>query len=40
MPVVNEVLEVFLEDLPRLRPDRKNYFFIEVFSSTAPISKA
>ena len=40
IPVVQEFLEVFLEDLPRLPPDREIEFFIELIPSTALISKA
>ena len=39
IPVVMEFLEVFPEDLPRLRPDREIEFCIELIPGTAPISK-
>ena len=38
--VVQEFLEVFLEDLPGLPPDREIEFIIELIPSTTPISKA
>ena len=40
VPVVNEFLEVFLEDLPGLPPDREIEFVIDLIPGTAPISKA
>ena len=40
VPVVNEFLEVFPEDLPGLPPDREIEFIIELIPGTAPISKA
>ena len=38
--MVQEFLEVFPEDLPRLPLDRETEFIIELIPSTAPISKA
>jgi len=38
--VVREFLNIFLEDFPGLPPDREVEFTIDVFPSTAPISKA
>ena len=38
--VVQEFLEVFLEDLPGLPPDREIEFIIVLIPGTAPISKA
>ena len=40
VPVVNEFVSVFPEDLPGLPPDREVTFEIEVLPGTAPISKA
>ncbi|KAL5569387.1 hypothetical protein UlMin_025962 [Ulmus minor] len=40
VPVVNEFVSVFPEDLPRLPPNREVVFEIEVLPGTAPISKA
>jgi len=40
LEVVKEILDVFPEDLPVLPPDREVEFMIDVFSGTAPISKA
>ena len=40
VPVVNEFVNVFPEDLPGLPPDREVTFEIEVLPGTAPISKA
>ena len=40
VPVVQEFLEVFPEDLPGLPPDREIEFIIELIPCTAPISKA
>jgi hypothetical protein len=37
--VVSEFLDVFLEDLPGMPPERKVEFAIELIPSTAPISK-
>ena len=37
--VVYEFLDVFLEDLPRLPPDREVEFSIKLEPSTAPISQ-
>ena len=39
VPVVQEFLEVFPEDLPGLPPDREIEFIIELILGTAPISK-
>ena len=38
--MVEEFLDVFLEDLPGVPPDRNLEFAIEVILGTAPISKA
>ena len=38
VPIVREFLDVFLEDLPGLPPDRKLEFGIELLSRSAPIS--
>jgi len=38
--VVREFLNIFPEDFPGLPPDREVEFTIDVFPSTAPISKA
>ena len=38
IPMVCEFLDVFLEDLPRLPPDRDVEFSIELELGTAPIS--
>ena len=38
IPVVCEFPDVFLEDLPRLPPDQKVEFAIELEPSSAPIS--
>ena len=40
VPVLNEFISVFPEDLPGLPPDREVMFEIEVLPGTAPISKA
>ena len=40
VPVVNEFEEVFLEELPRIPPDREVTFEIELVPGTGPISKA
>jgi hypothetical protein len=37
--VVSEFLDVFLEELPGMPPERKVEFAIELISGTAPISK-
>jgi hypothetical protein len=37
VPVVNEFLNVFLEDLPGMPPDRDIEFMIELKPGTAPI---
>ena len=37
IPVIYEFLDVFLEDLPMLLPDRDVEFTIELEPSTAPI---
>jgi hypothetical protein len=39
VPVVNEFLDVFLEDLPGMPPDRDIEFVIELKPGTAPIYK-
>jgi hypothetical protein len=39
IPVVCEYLNVFLDDLPRMSPDRDIEFVIELQPGTAPISK-
>jgi hypothetical protein len=39
IPVVSEFSNVFLEDLPRLPPDRDVEFTIELEPGTAPISR-
>jgi hypothetical protein len=39
VPVVNEFLDVFLEDLPGMPPDRDIEFVIELNPGTAPIYK-
>jgi len=39
-PVVEELLDVFSENLPGLPPDRVLEFSIDVISRMAPISKA
>ena len=39
IPVVNEFLDVFLEELPGLPPDREIEFSIELIPGTAPISQ-
>ena len=38
LSVVNEFMDVFLEELPGLPPDREVEFVIDVFPGTAPIS--
>ena len=38
IPVVCEFLDVFLDELPRLPPDRDVEFKIELLLGTAPIS--
>ena len=40
VPVVNEFISVFPEDLPGLPPDREVMFEIEVLPETTLISKA
>ena len=40
VPVVNEFLELFPEDLPGLPPDREIEFVIDLLPGIAPISKA
>ena len=40
IPVVNEFLDVFSEDLPGLPQDREIEFVIDLLPGTAPISKA
>ena len=39
IPMVCEFLDVFLDELPRLPPDRDVEFKIELLSGTAPISR-
>jgi len=39
IPVVCEFSDVFLDELPRLPPDRDVEFKIELLSGTAPISR-
>ena len=39
IPIMREFLDVFLDDLPRLPPDREIDFSIDLISSTGPISK-
>jgi hypothetical protein len=39
IPVVCEYVDVFLDDLPRLPPDRDIEFVIELQPGTTPISK-
>ena len=38
-PVVDEFLDVFLDDLPGMPPDRDIEFNIELLPGTAPIAK-
>lgn len=40
IPVVQDFIEVFLEDLPKLPPDREIEFSIDIVPSCGPISKA
>ena len=40
IPVVNEFLDIFPEELPRLPPDWEIEFMIELAPGTEPISKA
>ena len=40
VPVVNEFLDVFPEELPGIPPEREISFEIELMPGTAPISKA
>ncbi|GAB2294877.1 hypothetical protein Dimus_038321 [Dionaea muscipula] len=40
IPIVNEFLDVFPEDLPGLPPDREVEFVIDLAPDTRPISKA
>ena len=40
VPVINEFIEVFPEELPRIPPDREITFEIELLPGTTPISKA
>ena len=37
--VVRDFLDVFLEELPGMPPDREVEFFIDLLHGTAPISK-
>jgi len=39
VPVVNEYPDVFLEELPRMPPDRDIEFVIDLVPGTAPIAK-
>jgi hypothetical protein len=39
IPIVSEFPDIFLDDLPGLRPDRDVDFKIELFLSMAPISR-
>lgn len=36
-PLINEVFEVFLDDLSGVLPDRERYFWINIFPTTYPI---
>ena len=38
LPIVQEFLDVFPEDLPRIPPDREVEFGIELAPGTAPVS--
>ena len=40
IPVVREFMDVFLEELPGLPPDREIEFVIDLVPGTTPISKA
>ncbi|XP_074323903.1 uncharacterized protein LOC141660817 [Apium graveolens] len=40
IPVVNEFLDVFLDELPRLPPDREIEFSIDLILGAEPVSKA
>ena len=40
IPVVNEFLDVFPDELPGLPPDREIEFAIELAPGTGPVSKA
>jgi hypothetical protein len=37
--VVEEFMDVFLEELPRMPPEREVEFYIDLIPSTAPIAK-
>jgi hypothetical protein len=39
IPIVREFLDVFLDDLPSLPPDRVVEFLIELIPNIAPISR-
>jgi hypothetical protein len=39
VPVISEYSDVFLEDLPRMPPDRDLEFIIDLIPETAPIAK-
>ena len=39
VPVVKDYLDVFLEELPGMPPDREIEFLIELLPCTGPISK-
>lgn len=39
VPVVQEYLDVFPDELPRMLPDRKIEFIIDLVPGTTPISK-
>lgn len=38
IPIMREFIDIFLEDLPRLPPDREVEFIIDVTLGTKPIS--
>ena len=40
IPVIREFPNVFLEELPRVPPEREVYLFIEVVQGTTSISRA
>ena len=39
VPVVSEYLDVFLDELPGMPPDREIEFIIDLYPGTAPIAK-
>jgi hypothetical protein len=39
IPIVNEFLDVFPDDLPSMPPEREVEFIIELLPSTTPIAK-